>query len=140
MKWEYRYLWTVDNTVHDLRHETKFENLVKNINFLIAKIFILIFKQKYLFFYSWKSIFLASLRIQLPQHFFFFFFAKTYTKLKKIVIPRQIPHHLLTVATNFIEMETTILMKCGFRFYGYKIVWRWFTQFWILIGPNLSFW
>ena len=43
MKWEYRYL-SVDNTVNDLRYETKCENRVKDkSNFFIKQNIPLIF-------------------------------------------------------------------------------------------------
>ena len=105
------------------------------ITSLIGKVFLLIFKQKHIFFYSWKSIFWESLRIQLPQYFFF-----PRQILKNIDMSQQTPHHLLTTETSFIKVETAILMKCGFCFYGYKMVTWWFTHLWILIDPNLSFW
>ena len=47
---------SVDYTVYDLCHEIKFENRVES-------------KDNFIFFYSWKSIFLGFLRIQLPWNF-----------------------------------------------------------------------
>ena len=64
-KYEKRIHTFVDYTVNDLRHEFKFENRVKNkSNFFTQNISFLI--KNVLFFYSWESIFLRFLRIQLP--------------------------------------------------------------------------
>ena len=128
-------LWIIQYKICVIKPSLKIMWKTK-ITFLIGKIFLLIFKQKCIFFYSWKSIFLGSLRIQLPQQFLFL----PRKILKNIDMSQRTPYHLLTAATNFIKVETAILMKCGFCFYGYKMVTWWFTHFWILVGPNLTFW
>ena len=44
---------SVDNTVHDLHYEIKFENCVKDkINFLLSRIFLFFFKQNYFLFFE----------------------------------------------------------------------------------------
>ena len=82
----------MDNTVNDLPHKIKFKNREKNKNNFFIK------QKSDFLFYSWKSIFLRFLRIQLSLHSFFFF-AKPDTK--NIDMPRQKPPHLPTAEANF---------------------------------------
>ena len=131
-------LWITQYTICVMKPSLKILWKTK-ITFLIGKIFVLIFKQKYIFFYFWKSIFLGSLRNQLPQHSIA---SASRQILKNIDMSQQTSHHLLTIATSFIKVETAILMKCGFCFCDYKMVTWWsptseycFVQTWVFGNP-----
>ena len=94
-KYEKRMQTSVDSTVNDLRHEIKFEDRVKNkSNFSIMQNIYILNKNVY-FFYSWKSIFLRILRIQLRRHFF------AEADIKKTDMSRQKHRHLPTTERNF---------------------------------------
>ena len=87
----------MDNTVNDLRYESKSENRVKDKNNLFIKRNILFWTKRYFVLRNFFK-FLKNL-IALAFFFFFTFFAEA--DIKNMGMPRQKPLHLPAAAVNF---------------------------------------
>ena len=88
----------MDNTVNDLRYESKFENRVNDKNNLFIKQNILFWTKRYFVLRNFFK-FLKNL-IALAFFFFFFtFFAEA--DIKNMGMPRQKPLHLPAAEVNF---------------------------------------